>query len=212
MSNRRRKPTIDDLYDRRYHNQPESGVLDQAEEAIVEAGRMAMRSLARTFELWLAVGKAVKTLRARADKIGGRKTFQRLLDQNGFQSLPAATITRLLRIVDRLGEVGPWHESLDEKQQREWSSPSAIFKHCPIFKTEKPNQKAATQKPSTKGTRATPTSSQDPWEARAVYTQWLKDAPRDARAVEVAQFMKEVGVGLPDLMKAREYLDYRDRQ
>ena len=150
MSNRRRKPTIDDLYDRRYHNQPESDVLDQAEEAIVEAGRMAMRSLARTFELWLAVGKAVKTLRARADKIGGRKTFQRLLDQNGFQSLPAATITRLLRIVDRLGEVGPWHESLDEKQQREWSSPSAIFKHCPIFKTEKPNQKAATQKPARK--------------------------------------------------------------
>jgi hypothetical protein len=84
------------------------------------AGRMAMRSLARTFELWLAVGKAVKTLRARADKIGGRKTFQRLLDQNGFQSLPAATITRLLRIVDRLAEVDPWHEGLDEKQQREW--------------------------------------------------------------------------------------------
>jgi hypothetical protein len=33
---------------------------------------------------------------------------------------------------------------------------------------------------------------------------------RETRAVEVAQFMANVGIRLPDLMKAREYLGYRE--
>jgi hypothetical protein len=173
------------------------------------AGRMAMRSLARTFELWLAVGKAVKTLRARADKIGGRKTFQRLLDQNGFQSLPAATITRLLRIVDRLAEVG--HGT------RDWTRSSNV-------NGRRPRPFSSTARSSRRKNRI----RRLPRKSRAGKAQELRQHRRripgrrgpsipncsrmlrETRAVEVAQFMANVGIRLPDLMKAREYLGYRE--
>jgi hypothetical protein len=127
----------------RHHNAPETGALDESERAAVEAGRTAMQSLAKTFELWLVVGRAVQVLRARADKIGTRKAFQRLLEQNGFASLNKASITRLLQIMDRVGEVSAWHATLPEKQRREWSSPSTVFLHCPLFKKPKKGEAPA---------------------------------------------------------------------
>src|SRR5438270_420004 len=63
-----RKPTVDDLYDRRYHNQPETGSLSMAELETVEAGRTALQSLHKTFDLWVAIGRAVVTLREEADR------------------------------------------------------------------------------------------------------------------------------------------------
>jgi hypothetical protein len=206
---KKRKATVDDLYDRRYRNDPESRGLTEEEKTLFEAARQAIGLLKKTFETWMVIGKAVQAARARANRLGGGKTFRRILEQQGLARIvPPATATRLLQIIGHLPEVSAWHASLNDQQQVAWASPSAVFKHCPVFA----DSKAATRKPSPKGTRARPTSSQDPWEARAVYAEWLKDAPRDARAVEVAQFMADVGIRLPDLLKAREYLGYREKK
>jgi hypothetical protein len=125
----------------RFHNQPETGSLSSAELATIETGRAALHTFSKTFELWVAIGHAVKTLRAKADRLGGRSVFKRLMAQNGFNTDPkaddymfdAATASRLIQIVDNLPAVTGWHESLTSKQKREWASPSAVFKHCPIF-------------------------------------------------------------------------------
>jgi hypothetical protein len=130
------------------HNAPESANLSADELPIVEAGRTAMQSLRKTFELWTTVGRAMETLRSRADRLGGRQTFQRLLDQQGFGDLDKATVARLLRIMERLLDVVAWHETLTAKQKREWASPSAVFKHCPVF--AKPKQ-SREPKPTLRG-------------------------------------------------------------
>jgi hypothetical protein len=152
---RRRKDSFEEFRRKRRaaepqlsHSAPESGNLSQDEIVDVEAGLTAMRSLHKTFDLWVAVGRAVVTLRGKADRMGGRQTFRRLLDQQGFGDLDKATATRLLQILDRLAEVIPWHESLPAKQRREWASPSTVFKHCPVF------CKPATEQEKRRRTRA----------------------------------------------------------
>ena len=75
-------------------------------------------------------------IREVADRIGGRKTFKRLLIQEGFADLAGrskSTATRLLQIVERLPDVTKWHADLTPHQQIDWASPSAVFKHCPVF-------------------------------------------------------------------------------
>jgi hypothetical protein len=127
--------------DRRYHNAPESGGLSSSELATVEAGRTAMQSLRKTFDLWVAVGRAVHTLRLKADRLQGRQTFKRLMAQQGFKmdgpqserQLDKATVTRLIQIIENLAAVTAWHEGLTDKQKIDWAGPSAIFKHCPVF-------------------------------------------------------------------------------
>jgi hypothetical protein len=147
-----RKQIVDDLYDRRFHNQPETGALGSHELAIVEAGRTAMSSLQKTLTLWLAVGEAIKVLRDKADRVGGRQTFKRLMAQNGFSMngrdkvIDAGLVSHLLDVLARKADVIAWHEKLPPKQQREWSAPNTIKKHCPVFAT--PQDPKAPRKPS----------------------------------------------------------------
>jgi hypothetical protein len=134
-----KRMTADDAYGQPHHNQPESGALSSYELATIEAGRTAMQSLQKTFDLWITVGRAVKTLREKADRMGGRLTFQRLMRQQELpmdgtdRVLDPGTVTRLIRIIDNLADVTRWHEQLPIKQKREYASPSAVFKHCPLF-------------------------------------------------------------------------------
>ena len=125
----------------RYDNQPETGSLSLAEHATVEAGRLAMSSLNKTLDLWIAIARAIKTLRDKADRLGGRWDFQRLMAQNGFRMdgtphekvLDKAIVSKLLTILDRLPEVMAWYEKLTPKQRREWAAPTTVLKHCPVF-------------------------------------------------------------------------------
>ena len=139
----RKRKSVDDLYDAKHYgksdNAPESGSLTQDERAYIEAGLSALALLRKTFETWVTVGKAIQTLRAKANRIGTRKAFARLLEQQGFGEFikDKATVTRLLRIMENLGEVGAWHASLPVKQQMAWAHPSTVFLHCPIFKKPK---------------------------------------------------------------------------
>jgi hypothetical protein len=77
---------------------PEEDVLSADEHKIVEGGREALRSLGRrTFDHWMAVGRGIKVLRAKADRLGGTKTFRRLLARHGFDSLDNSVISKLLK-------------------------------------------------------------------------------------------------------------------
>ena len=129
-------------HDERYHNQPESGALSSHEQATLEAGRAAWASLRKTFEQWTAIGKAIKVLRDKADRDGRRQTFKILMRQQGFSMegrpedgrvLQKARVTRLLHIMEHLAEVQTWHAGLSPFQQVEWSSPDAVYRHCPVF-------------------------------------------------------------------------------
>lgn len=139
-----RRQDVDALYDRRYHNQPEN-VLGSNELAIVEAGRVAMSSLTKTLMLWLTVGDAFKVLEDKANRLNlGRKTFQRLMRQNGFSMdgpekvIDKSMVSKLLKVVEHKADVIKWHEGLTPKQKREWAAPNTVMLHCPIFAKPKP--------------------------------------------------------------------------
>jgi hypothetical protein len=120
-------------------NAPESEALALQDVAIFDAARSAVTLLKKTLATWLMIGEAVVRAREIADRRGGRKTFMRLIEQQGLSKIvDKATASRLLRIMENRIEVERWHQSLNEDQQVRWASPTAVFKHCPIFAIEKP--------------------------------------------------------------------------
>lgn len=116
-------------------NDPEGGAFSLAENIEIEAGRTAYSSIKKTFDLWIAIGRAVAVLRAKADRIGKKQAFKRLMEQQGL-SMQAATSTRLLQIMAKLPEVVAWHEGLSEQNKFNWCSPDAIHRNCPVFKKD----------------------------------------------------------------------------
>jgi hypothetical protein len=132
-------------------NIPAKFRLTPDEEREVAPARDAMAALQKTFDQWVAILRGWKVLRDKADRMGGRDSFMRLMDQQGFRMNPKpvaekvvdkSTVTKGLQILERLADVLPWHEQLAPKQRREWASPSTIFKHCPVFnpKTQQAGQ------------------------------------------------------------------------
>ncbi len=136
---RPRPQSVDSLYDKRFHNAPETGALGMDEIQTIEAGRLAMTSLQKTLDLWLTVGEAIKVLRHKADLDGRKPVFKRLMRQNGFamdepdKVIDPGLVTHLLDVLKHKADVIKWHESLTPKQKREWAAPNTIKKHCPIF-------------------------------------------------------------------------------
>ena len=133
---------------------PELDTLSANEHKIVAGGREALRSLTRTFDLWMIVGEGLEVLRAKADRLGGTKAFRRLLLQNSYNNLDNSVISKLLKIMDRRREVEAWRATLSDKQQREWSAPSTIFLHCPMFGRGKPATPAVTKNPDRRSVRS----------------------------------------------------------
>jgi hypothetical protein len=122
--------------------------LTNDERVVVAAGREAWNAITKTFDTWCTLGKAIVTLRRKADAIGGRDTFLRLLDQNGLSQIDEGEISRLKRIMAHIEEVRTWHSSLGSlNKQIAWSSPSSVIRHCPIFAKPK-EPKAPTFTPS----------------------------------------------------------------
>jgi len=58
---------------------PRPSSLPPDEHAYIEAGRAALALPHKTFEAWVVMGKAIQLLRAKADRIGTREAFARLL-------------------------------------------------------------------------------------------------------------------------------------
>jgi hypothetical protein len=145
---RKRKPTVDALYDRRY-NAPESEALTLDDTTIFGNAREAVGLLKKTFETWIVIGKAVVRARDIADRRGGGKTFRRLIEQQGLASvINKANASHLERIMAKLPEVVMWHETLAENEQIAWAAPSTVIKRCPVF--NKPDPEKDEDKPLSK--------------------------------------------------------------
>lgn len=122
------------------HNAPDLGALSLEEASDIDAARDAFGVLKKTFEHWLTVGKGLRALHAKAERLNaGRQTFKRLREQTGLgeKAIPKATVTRLFAILDNFPAVTEWRQALTERQKFEWASPAAIHKHCPVFQRQK---------------------------------------------------------------------------
>jgi hypothetical protein len=127
------------------HNASERAYLSQDDQVQGELVRQALSSLRKTFHDWMIIARFVARMRERADQIGGRRTFARLLDQEGFGDEQIreiggnATISRLEKIGRHVVEVEAWHETLTSRQKFEWAAPTKVMKHCAVFhESEKP--------------------------------------------------------------------------
>jgi hypothetical protein len=108
----------------------------QDERRILDDARDALISLKRDFEQWRTMGHGLRLLREKAGCIGGRNTFDDLREQAGLgekQGLKRSVASKLLRVMSELDAVEKWRATLTAQQKLEWSSPSAILKHCPVF-------------------------------------------------------------------------------
>jgi hypothetical protein len=126
--------------------------LDPEERPSVDAAYEAVQTLKKTFEVWIVILRGLETLKAKADRMGGKKTFQRLREQHGLRNavVTDAQVSNLFRISERLPEVEEWRrDELDDKRRYRWSAPNTIIKHCPIFQrpsSSKPRPKPAIRK------------------------------------------------------------------
>jgi hypothetical protein len=76
------------------------------------------------------LGEAIVMFRRKAEAIGGRQTFQRLLDQNGLGKIDGGEISRLEKIMANLDAVRAWHKTLPLNRQIAWSSPSSVIRNA----------------------------------------------------------------------------------
>jgi hypothetical protein len=124
-------------------NQPESRNLTIEEIRIFENARLAVDTIKKTFETWMVIARGVMAARERADRLGGKQAFERILEQQGIRAALGnttasvkSTATNLLRILENLPEVESWRKELGTWEQVHWSSPTSVYKHCPLFQRQ----------------------------------------------------------------------------
>jgi hypothetical protein len=128
------------------HNIPGLPSLSHEEITYVEAAREALVTIKRTFEFWIVIARGLKTLKDKAERIGGRFAFDRLRereglggrDKHGKEILNKTRVSRLLAILEHVAEVEKWRAELTNKQRFDWASPEAVWRHCPVFANPKP--------------------------------------------------------------------------
>jgi hypothetical protein len=129
-------------------NAPESAQFTAPELNTFAVAREAIAHLAKTFDQWIVIARAVELARSKADEIGGRSAFERILNQQGLAhalgrnwNSQKAAATKLLRILEHLPEVEQWRAELSREQRFAWQAPSTIYTHCPLFAKDKPERK-----------------------------------------------------------------------
>ena len=136
------------------HNYPDLPTLSHEEITYVEAAREALATMKRTFEFWVVIARGLKTLKEKAERIGGRFTFDHLREREGLGGkrrdgtdiLNKARVSRLLAILEHLPEVEAWRndsEKVSQKERFEWASPEAIHRHCPVFAVREEEEEKA---------------------------------------------------------------------
>ena len=137
------------------HNYPDLPSLSHEEITYVDAAREALATMKRTFEFWIVVARGLQALKNKAERIGGRFTFDRLREREGLGGkrrdgtdvLNKTRVSRLLAILEHLADVEKWRaEELTDKQRFDWASPEAVWRHCPVFAS--PGSENSNKKPS----------------------------------------------------------------
>jgi hypothetical protein len=114
-------------------------------ELTLEQGREAWHQLkegSEDFRRWMRVGEALKLLRDDAQRRAGNHTTGRffnrimgeLLKQHRFDDIDKAARSRLLTIIDNKTKVNEWLATLTREQRLQWSHPTVVYRHCPLFK------------------------------------------------------------------------------
>jgi hypothetical protein len=120
---------------------PAEEELSLKEREVLDATLTAWESIKKTFQSWMTIAEGLAMFRAKADKLGGRKAFQKILERNKLGYFASkqgkSTASNLQRIWDKLPEVEAWRKTLTERQRYDWASPRAVITHCPVFKKPK---------------------------------------------------------------------------
>jgi hypothetical protein len=119
-------------------NYPGLPALSHEEATYVEAAREALVTIKRTFEFWMVIARGLKALKDKAQRIGGKATFDRLREREGLggrnkaglEILNKTRVSRLLAILDRSAEVEAWRAELTDKERFTWASPEAVWRHA----------------------------------------------------------------------------------
>jgi hypothetical protein len=135
------------IHDPHTHNTPDLPSLSSEEYTSVDEARTALASIKRSFEFWMVIAHGLQTLKDKADRIGGRFTFDRLREREGLGGrrrdgtdiLNKTRVCRLLAIRENEPDVIAWRHKLSQKQQFDWASPEAVFRHCPVFAKPRPD-------------------------------------------------------------------------
>jgi hypothetical protein len=147
----------------RYHNAPDLDVFSSDEKAALDLALQSWGAIKKTFDHWMIIMRAVRICRARADGLGGRNAFKRLMAQSGLGQLVnqkhKSICSHLLRIADHEAEVRSWHGNLPEDRQWKWAAPSTIITHCPAFTKAKAPSKA--QGPTKGNAKTIPTLTRE---------------------------------------------------
>jgi hypothetical protein len=122
------------------HNSADLPTLSHEELELVEAARAALATLKRTYEFWIMIARILKVLKGKADRHGGRKTFDQLHKREGLgeQYINKTRVSRLLAIHKVLPAVERWRAILTDGQRLDWASPEAIVRKCPALNKVKP--------------------------------------------------------------------------
>lgn len=133
----------------RLHNTPGLPPLSQQELTYVTAALDAMRSLRKTFEFWMVIAEGLKALKDKAERIGGRFTFDRLREREGLgeEALDKGRVSKLFAILANRPKVEEWRARLSDRQRFDWASPEAVHRHCPVFHSDKLHDRPRSQPP-----------------------------------------------------------------
>jgi hypothetical protein len=108
-------------------------------DAEVQAAASAWITIKKTFEVWVTIGRGVVRIRQRADQIGSRAAFARLMTEAGLSELVGSKLksecSRLELIMrpENLDRVQAWHNGLPLERRLRWCSPASIVRNCPVF-------------------------------------------------------------------------------
>jgi hypothetical protein len=114
--------------------------LSREDQQIFGAARTAISSLAKTFELWMVVARAVERAYQMAEQKNRRDAFERILEREGIAKAlgntwasQKSTANKLRTILARLPQVEAWRATLSENERLRWSAPTTIYKHCSLL-------------------------------------------------------------------------------
>jgi hypothetical protein len=140
----REKPSVARCQPKQRSNHPY--ILSGEERATMEIALAAIMRFKLAFDDWVEVGRAVIAARQIAVRVGGRKTFHTILEQERIMPpLAKSTASRLEKIMADLDGVKMWRATLTESQRFEWASPVSICNRCPVLR---PRLSSAPKKPT----------------------------------------------------------------
>lgn len=168
-------------------NQPLLADLTDAQRNAIMEGADAVKTLndyrRKSFDLWMSVARGVAVLCEIADRPGmSRKARQHLLNDNGYGTLNAGTVSRLRRMAEHEVEIRAWRNTLTHYKREQWGGPTTICNRCPAVR--KAIAEANASKPKRERRVDRPKAVEAAIDTIADYLHSVADADQRASIVE----------------------------